>query len=250
MGFQRAQMTALGLDFERLEATTPKTLSPPANDPYWRGWERPLKNTEKAALLSHRTAWKSIVDADAPRLILEDDSLLSLGVPEFLAAVDSLTGVDHITLEVRGRKKLVACRFRNSGLPLRRLYQDRTGAAAYILWPSGAAKLLIRSNRRPAIADGVICASYDLVSLQAEPALAIQLDQCTRYGWSAPISVQSAISSTQLPICEYKGVAHRIQRILAQIRMGARRISFLWVAENREIAVSAERPPAILITGG
>ena len=50
LAVQQAQLARLSIAWERIEATTPASLSRPADDPYWSTWERPLRDTEKAVL--------------------------------------------------------------------------------------------------------------------------------------------------------------------------------------------------------
>src|SRR5256885_2066797 len=126
LALQRAQLMALGLPFERIEAVTPATLDPPAHDPLWHRWQRPLRPTEMALLASHVRAWQRVMTLAAPVLVLEDDALLATSVPAFLERVAPLGGIDHLSLETRSRKKLVA-RARDARAAMRRLWQDRTG---------------------------------------------------------------------------------------------------------------------------
>ena len=186
MSFQHTQMESLGLDWERLEAVTPHTLSRPPDHMHWQHWERSMKSMEIAILESHCKAWKRVENSGIPHLIIEDDAMLSTDVPRLLDKLESESGFDHVTLEVRNRKKLIGRHHPN--LPLRRLYQDRTGAGAYVLWPSGARKLLKRASARPGLADAVICAAYEMEIWQATPALAIQMDQCKTYSMIPPIN--------------------------------------------------------------
>ena len=237
MAFQAAQMAALDLAWERVEATTPETLPAPRDDPYWWRWERPMKAAEIAALASHITTWERVRAANAPRLIIEDDALLASDTSVFLRKIADQPGLDHVTLEVRGRKKLVGRR--HPDLPIRRLYQDRTGAAAYVLWPSGAGKLLSHVSARPGLADAVIATTYEMNSWQADPALAVQIDQCTAYGMARPISTDSSIGPDLPP--PRRGF-HLARRITAQLRLGLRQLSKSAVAERRRIALSADWP--------
>ena len=237
MNFQDVQMAALGLEWERMDAVTPETLPVPADDLRWQQWERPMKVIEIAVLASHCMAWERVRVAGAPHLIIEDDALLAAETPVFLQELKHEGGLDHVTLEVRSRKKLVGRRHRN--LPMRRLYQDRTGAAAYVLWPSGAGKLLSRADIRPGLADAVICAAYELNSWQADPGLAIQLDQCALYGMVQPIPTESSTSWDSPP--RGRGV-YRARRIAAQLHMGLRHLSKLFVAERRWIPLSSNWP--------
>ncbi|WP_416916241.1 MAG: glycosyltransferase family 25 protein [Roseicyclus sp.] len=177
MGFMEAQMAALGLPWERIEAVTPETLVPPEQDPVWHRWQRPMRVTEMALCASHRVAWERVVALGAPCLVLEDDAVLAASLPGFLEAVVGLAGVEHISLEARGRKKLMGRRLHDRA-PIRRLYQDRTGSAAYVVWPAGAAKLLAHARRAGAPSDALISSTYGMASWQADPALSVQLDHC------------------------------------------------------------------------
>ena len=237
MTFQAAQMAALGLVWERIEAATPETLPTPPDDLRWQRWQRPMRETEIAVLTSHATAWERVKAADIPHLIIEDDALLASDTPAFLRKIEVESGLDHVTLEVRNRKKLVGRRHPN--LPMRRLYQDRTGAAAYVLWPQGAGKLLSHAAARAGLADAVISTTYKMNSWQADPALAVQIDQCATYGIAQPIATESSISSVPPP--SRHGHYH-IRRITAQFFLGLRHLSKSAVAKRRQIALSTNWP--------
>ncbi len=236
LGFMAQQLDDFGLAWERLAALTAPEASAERPTCYWNRWERPLKDTEKACFLSHVSAWERVARDGVPMLILEDDALLSRRVPPLLAAVETRTGVDHLSLEVRGRKKLVGnlAEPLADGLATRPLYQDRSGAAAYILWPEGAKKLLSRARRAPGIADAVICAAYEIRSYQTEPACAVQLDQCGELGLTPPIETRSSIAAGR-PAPAGRSTGHRLRRAAAQLRMGLRALAHFHHARPRKI---------------
>ena len=238
MEFQRGQMAALGLECRRIEAVTADAAAQARPETYWERWERPMRPAERACLLSHVAAWERIAKTGRPALILEDDAVLSRRVPALLLALEAMPGTEHVTLEVRKRRKLLgrAARPVIPGIVLRRLYQDRSGAAAYVLSPSGAAKLLARARRGGALADALICRSYELESWQVEPACAVQLDRCEAYGIAAPIATASTIDGNGTA-ARSTGAGYRLRRILAQLRMGWRQVSRALVAERREVAL-------------
>ena len=246
MDFQRRQMASLGLDYERLEAVTPETLSPAAEDPFWTLWERPLRLGEKALFASHQKAWETVVRDNASRLILEDDALLSTETPAFLAQAEAFGKAERICLEVRGRKKLCSRRLSAVTPRIRRLYQDRTGSAAYVLWPSGARKLLARGKQRPGLSDAVMCAAYEVLSYQADPALAVQLDQCPVYGIRQVLETRSNLSSSPIPrradFSLRQRWLFRCRRVGVQLRMGRRALCCLWAASWREIPLARSWP--------
>lgn len=195
-GFQCAQARSRGLNLEIVPAITPADLSE-GHDLAWDRWHRPLMPTEKACFLSHRAAWRRVLALNEPCLILEDDALLSRHLPEFLAGLGQLQGIDHLTLEVRLRKKLLGERRQLAdSLGWAPLYQDRTGAAAYVLWPRGAQILLDQALREgAALADAFINDSPMLMSAQAVPALAIQSDVASDYGLVSPLVTTSYIQA-------------------------------------------------------
>lgn len=235
MAFQRRQLDRLGLPCLRIEAATPQTLDPPARDPFWQRWQRPMSDVEKAVLLSHRIAWRRVAAAREPHLILEDDAWLSDRTADLLARLAPMAGLDHCSLETRGRRKMIGRAPHPGCADIRRLYQDRTGAAAYVLWPSGARKLLARSDREAGIADAVICAAYEMSSWQAVPAMAIQMDQAERYGMQPPLVTRSSILSKPKPARETRARIFRVRRIAAQVRMGLRMLRSLPRARRVEV---------------
>lgn len=217
LGFQQAQAARLGLEIEIIAAVTVANLSPPAADPSWTRWQRPLRDVEKATLLSHRAAWARVIALNSPTLVLEDDAWLMPGAADFAAQVARLPGVEHLSLETRGRRKRLGQT--HPQLPgLRRLWLDRSGAAAYLLWPQGARKLLARSQSVPALADAVLVETPGLLRWQATPAQAIQIDMAAHYGLIPPIPVHSTIASVARPAG--RSLRYRLRRIAQQLRMG------------------------------
>ncbi|MBY4893707.1 glycosyltransferase family 25 protein [Rhodobacteraceae bacterium N5(2021)] len=232
MAFMAEQLAALGIAFDRLQATTPDTLSPPPNDPYWSLWERPLRTTEMAAMASHRAAWSRVLEEDAPMLILEDDALLHGVTPSFLGAVAPIDEAELVSLETRGRAKLISRKNHPQAL-IHRLWQDRSGAAAYVLRPAGARKLLARVAKAPGLADAILCAAYDVSAWQAVPAIACQLDMCEAYGMSPPLATVSVIDSEPRPTGP-KSRSQKLRRIWSQTRMGLRQL-IRWPGATRLI---------------
>ncbi len=227
--FQERQLSFLGIGFDFMPAFD-KNAEETADLPYWDTWERPLKRSERACLLSHQQAWQTVAEQDRPMLILEDDAVLSAKLPALLERLDEARDIEFVTLETRGRKKLLA-RIPADTLPLRRLYQDRSGAAAYILWPSGARTLLAATETKCGLADAVICACYSLVAFQADPPLAFQSDQAEREHVPVPLKTKSAISSETVK--GHRGTwRHRLRRVGAQIRMGLRQLQ-VWRLAHR-----------------
>lgn len=217
MAIMARQLDRLGLAWERLEACTPETLSPPADDAAWQRWQRPMRVTEMALTASHRLAWGQV--KDEPVLILEDDALLSVRTADFLHKIKDMTGVDHLSLETRGRRKLLD-RAAGGVWPM---HQDRTGAAAYVVWPRGARALIARAETVAAPADALI-SETSMQSHQAVPAMAVQFDICARYGITPPLQTVSQVDKVAKPPVA-RGAGFRRRRILGQLAMGLTALS-------------------------
>lgn len=241
--FQKAQLEMFGLEYEILNAISVEDIQPLVYAQHKNDWQRPLRNVEVACYYSHRTLWEKIIEIEEPALILEDDALMSKYVPDILNALATLQNIDYVTLEVRGRKKLVAHEgieiLPNCKSKMYRLYLDRTGTAGYILFPSGAKKLLDREERSGiGLADAHITACYELMGYQVEPAPLIQLDQCEYYSIVAPIEVKSNISNKGKPkMLLTRKIFFKLKRIKAQISQAIQQIKHLFGARRREIRI-------------
>ena len=246
LSFQEKQMLRLGLDYEILRAVSTQHISETTHYQLSMGWERPLRRTELACFLSHHKAWQVVLKKKQPMLVLEDDALLSRYSAILLKMIEQRTDCDLATLEVRNRQKIVG-----TGQPLVEdfslvpLYQDRTGAAAYVLWPSGAQILLDKAKTTPpGLADAFISSTYALRCLQVEPAAAIQLDQCEAYEVNNTLKTVSSISAEKKPDLTYatplENLRFQARRITAQYRMGMRRIQIMGKGERRFIKLRPE----------
>ena len=244
LAFQEKQFQKLGLSFEIMKAVSQEDLSQEEIETLSFGWERPLRSVELACFMSHKKAWEFVVKHNEPILILEDDALLSAHTKKILASLETKNSCDLATLEVRSRKKIVAKQGEqlSTDHKIFALYQDRTGAAAYVLWPSGAKKLLDKvTYSKPALADAFISSCYKLSAYQVEPAIAIQLDQCHAYDVTCMHSTNSTISqyakTSFKELTLFSSILFRYRRIYSQFRMAFRQMSCLRVSYKREIAI-------------
>ncbi|WP_168390991.1 glycosyltransferase family 25 protein [Acinetobacter indicus] len=252
LAFQQKQFARLGLSFQRLDAVSVDEISEEAYQRLGFGWQRPLRKVEVACFLSHQKAWETVVRANAPALILEDDAVLASHVPQLLEDIEhhNFKDIDLINFEVRSRKKIISktpvYSFANSQTNLFELYQDRTGAACYILYPSGAQKLLDKLEiSAPAIADGFIFSHYSLNSLQAEPAAVIQEDQLAAYGLVPEEQFESVIGRSEHFKPEYESIVEKLsfkkRRLMGQLVMAIRYMQVIGKAEKRFIALEKDR---------
>jgi glycosyl transferase family 25 len=237
---QNDQLTKLGLEYKILDATSIDDINEATYKKHYFDWQRTLKKTEVACYFSHRSAWNRVIKSKKPALILEDDAILSMHLPELLDSLNKIKNTDLINLENRSRKKFVSRSNIDIGCDskLLRLYQDRTGAAGYILWPSGAKKLIqLEQNKGIGLADAHITSCHSLKAFQVEPSPIIQLDQCRDYGITnsyTNVSSKSTVSSSH----NYKdGVYFIIKRLFYQLKLAFRQLFILTKSERRYISI-------------
>lgn len=238
--FQKEQLSFYKLAYQFLDAVSKDHISPEKYQQSFQDWQRPLKATEVACYYSHRTAWKKVIAANKPMLILEDDVLLSKSITQLLPALEMELNADLINLENRGRKKFVAKKGKTTvcDSQILRLYQDRTGAASYILWPSGAKKLIECEQKKGiALADAHITACHTLQSYQIEPAVAIQLDHCEYYQMLNPVDQILAKSSVSSRFNGKGNWKFWLRRLYHQVQLGWRQLGLLIISERRYINI-------------
>jgi len=237
---QNDQLTKLGLEYKILDATSIDDINEATYKKHYFDWQRPLRKTEVACYYSHRSAWSRVIKSRKPALILEDDAILSMALPKLLKNLNEIRNMDLINLENRSRKKFVSREYIDIGCNSRllRLYQDRTGAAGYILWPSGANKLIqFEKNKGIALADAHITSCHSLKAFQVEPSPVIQLDQCRDYGVTnsyTNFSSKSTVSSNH----NYKSGLYFIsKRLLYQLKLAFWQLFIFTKSKRRYISI-------------
>tara|TARA_B100000787_G_scaffold122797_1_gene92332 strand:- start:1674 stop:2459 length:786 start_codon:yes stop_codon:yes gene_type:complete len=237
---QKDQLTKLNLKFEIITAMTVEDISKDTYKKHFFDWQRPLRKTEVACYFSHKSAWNRVIKSKEPALILEDDAILSRFLPKLLDNLNSIQNTDLINLENRSRKKFVSRSYKDIACQskLLRLYQDRTGAAGYILWPSGAKKLIqFEINKGIGLADAQITSCYSLKGFQVEPSPIIQLDQCKDYGISN--SFTNVISKSTVSFSQNKsgGIYFILKRLFFQLKLASRQLLILPISKRRYISI-------------
>lgn len=238
--FQQDQLTKLGLEYNILDATPSDSISKATLNKHYFDWQRPLRKTEIACYYSHRHAWEVVIETKKPALILEDDAVLSKCVPELLKNLNKVDNNDLINLENRNRKKFVSRSHLDIGCnsKLYRLFQDRTGAAGYILWPSGANKLIqLEENSGIGLADAHITSCHELKAYQIEPSPIIQLDQCEAYGIINTFASTASNSTVSVGDKYNKTIYFTIKRALYQLNLALRQICLLSKSQRRYIQI-------------
>lgn len=248
--FQAQQAERLGLAVNFIDAQTPADMPEAFFQAHAFSWERPIKITEVACFMSHHRVWQQIADSHEPALVLEDDAILARNAPALLDWLSTLQGVDHVSLETRQRQKLLGLRSQKmpAGLAgaLHPLLQDRTGAAAYVLWPAGARILLSKFEQQGmGLADAFISSTYPLKSWQTVPAFAIQADMASAYGIACPIAPHSLIAREKVPSPPTRSSLHDLQfkwrRVLAQLRLAGRYLRCFWKARRQFVGIEPQQ---------
>ena len=238
LDFQTWQLGEMGFDFIRVDAFTPDNL-PKVRESYWNKWRRPLRPKERARLLSHGLAWDWVVE-NGPALILEDDAVLARSVPEILDNLESVDGIEYLSLEVRGRRKLLS----KSSIPIahgiasHRLYLDRLGSAAYVLWPEGAQKMINRVSRGAVCIEGIAQWARKMKCYQADPACAVQLDMAEKYGLSTPIEAKSLSDAERFP--QSQTIMQTVRLVTAQMHKVCRLLRYGLMSDRRKIELKPE----------
>lgn len=195
--FMEEQAQRLGIELARRPAVKADDIAQAEAEALNDRWERPLTGAELGCFLSHRTIWRDVAAGRDPVLVLEDDVMLSKRLAGVLPHLATLGGIDFLNLESFDRRRFVASVPRPvpGGTAVLRVHRDKSGSAAYLLWPAGARKLLRRAERGAAPVDAFLHGLRDLASWQAEPALAMQLHILEARGMPTPIPAGSSIQT-------------------------------------------------------
>lgn len=221
LAYQKTQLESLGIDYEIIEAVDASQLDENFYQEKSMSWERPLRRSELACCLSHVLAWKTVIKEDRPYLILEDDAILHKDTPSALSALSKQGNYDCVNFETRNRKKII----NKTKIPLSEAYtlskiiHNKSGAAAYLLWPSGAQILYNYYKKNgAAMADAILANCDHFKHFQIEPALAIQIDCCADYNIVPPIETASNISQQPKPTSNNR-LMFAFRRSKAQVKI-------------------------------
>ncbi|MDP9840768.1 glycosyl transferase family 25 [Neorhizobium huautlense] len=256
---QAYQLQRLGLSFEFMDATTAGDIPDEEMKRLQRRWARRLRDTEVSCALSHRKAWGIVAKAPRPMLVIEDDVILSTDIATVLTAAATLSDVDCVNLETFGAPKTLGRprALAQAGYTVAEVFRDSAGAAAYLLWPQGAQKLLTSLSMMLPLADAAINLAPNLRKLQIEPAAAIQVSILNK---SEPIShpVRRSLIATSRktkerpPLAEWLGYKIRRVRVSAIVltqnirSLGrSRRIIVDYADTNNALALLKEAFPEL-----
>lgn len=180
MAYQTAQMNRLALNATRVEAVTRGEITLGQLASNSGRAVRPFAGSELACLLSHANCWEIVANASAPMLIVEDDAVLSDRLPRVLDDLAEAHDNRVINLETYSDcPKYLSRRplntFKSDLCTLHTVIRGSAGAAAYILGPETARRLLESLKIHAALADAFLGLHAGRRSLQTVPALAAQM---------------------------------------------------------------------------
>lgn len=225
---QKQQFDKLNLSFKKISATCASKVDETYYHHIQQYAQRPIKKAEVACFLSHKKAWEQVIKADQPCIVLEDDAILVNDFSKILSDIEQLDDVDFINLEVQPRYKIVAKNpshhLSNKDYASYRLFLDKSGTGGYVLFPTGAKKLLNHSKHHFALADAFIYHCPKLKMYQIEPAALLQDVICPFYDIKPKNFSVSSILSTPDVLSSSFGFKQKIlfkkNRIKTQLYLG------------------------------
>jgi len=244
--FIQRQLDYLKLNYNFIKASTPqdiKKLYPNVKN----SWQRPLKEVEVACLHSHYRVWQKVINIDKPALILEDDVLISNKLKEILNYCKDLKNIDYINLESTGRKKYLnlknAILIPNIEYKIYKMYIDRNGAGGYILYPSGARKLINKFNTNNlALTDAFIKDGNSMNMYQIYPIALIQ--QCQANIYNLNISFETVSNISTQPNMKYDSfgvyIKLKINRLKAQLNQGLKLLKYFYRSKKVLVPIIKE----------
>lgn len=192
-----------------------------------------------------------VILENKPCAILEDDALLVHDFAQVLSEIETLNdpNIDLINLEVQPRYKVIAKHPTHSivdgGYDIYQLLLEKNGTGGYVLFPSGANKLLAEAQHRLALADAFIYGCSNLNLYQIEPAALLQDVICPAYNIpveTPPVSLIGAIKNT---VAFEPTLTHRMHfkknRIITQLHLGITTLIALSKGIKRQIAVDRDK---------
>lgn len=252
MARMQALLEARGLVWRRIPAVDGRALSDETLDEWsirHGDGERLLSPGEIGCLLSHREAWRLIVDSNEPGIVIEDDLHLSADAHELMSAAAWLPAdADLVKIETTGKTVAVDRRWITAGAGhhLVRLRGAHLGTGGYIVTPGAARRLLMTITRCDRAIDHLLFDPqspifHSLVTYQLNPALCIQDQFLTRdrAGLDGEIERSWAIHKAPMPL--HRKLARELRRLGQQIRAAIAGMPFGSV-RNCRIPFPADRP--------
>lgn len=243
MAFQTDQLNQLEIEFQRIPAYKIDSKEDAIFKKFHNTWQRPLKIAEVSCFFSHKTIWDLIIKNNQAMIVLEDDAFLAPDIKLVIQDLKKLKKIDYVNIETRYKRRRLLDnnpKQKVGNSELLRLYQGRSGTGGYILWPTGAKKLLLKMEKEGiGLVDKFINSAYSLKSYQVSPAPLIQLDQCELHQLHAPIKTATSISSkSKKKAIKSAYLNYRYKRLLGQIKIGLNHLRHIHHSSQQRIEIS------------
>lgn len=179
--FQLAQAERLGITLEFINAVSVDDLPARVLQNAANEWTRRIRAQDVACTFSHWRVWEMIAEQSEKICVLEDDVLLSHQFKDVL---------DHIETRQEGWNCVYDLEYahahhklgrtpvwKNTDLNVtaRRLYKNKHGAAAYVMGPKAAQRLLSEATGYRMM-EAFLWTRGWMQQMQIEPCQAVQLD--------------------------------------------------------------------------
>lgn len=176
--FQRAQFGILGMEFERVQAVTGDAVDDGYYERMKASGTRLMTRNEVGCFLSHKSCWQICAQGDEAVLVLEDDAVLSPDFAELASGLFSYAKDNSVlvNLEHFSHKKLLGkpVSMLNEAYSIDQMVFGAGGAAAYILTPAIALKVIAAAEQSISLTDTFLYGFTDIDYVQVLPAIAIQ----------------------------------------------------------------------------
>lgn len=179
--FQQAQAERLNLKVEFINAVSVDNLPARVLQNAANEWTRAIRAQDVACTFSHWRAWEIIAEQTEQVCVLEDDVLLSERFKDVLDYIDrrrdGWSCVYDLEFANYDHKLSRSPVWRNASLKVaaHRIYKNKRGAAAYVLGPKAAERLLREANGYRMM-EAFLWTRRWMRQLQIEPCQAVQLD--------------------------------------------------------------------------
>jgi glycosyl transferase family 25 len=242
--FHEQQARKYKVDIQYFDAVDGASLSDESFNALRYTYLRPLSKGEVGCFLSHKALWQKCVSLNEPIIILEDDAILSPNFMSVASQVLSLKDIDRVNLEGYYPQKKT---FGNKvialdGFSLTELYQERAGAAAYALWPSGASKLLKHYEKKATLADVALKKRF-LTTYQLEPVVVVQALICDHYEIPHSLTLNHTTLGSAGKHSDYSrkwAIILKCKRILSELKKSVVNLSYLF-AKRRAVRVDKDQ---------
>jgi glycosyl transferase family 25 len=249
--FQQRQASRLGLEIEFIDAVSVRDLSESTLQKAANEWTRKIRAQDIACTFSHRLVWERVAHQAEKVCVLEDDVLLSNSFKSVLDYIDSRNEPWNCIydIEYASYKHTVGRNpaWQNPKLQVvsRKIYKNKRGAAAYILGPKVAQKLLSEATHY-SMMEAFLWTRNWTQQMQVEPCLAVQLDVFDREANFGPQHLEPPFPQAYAVYQNTSWTKAKLKRLSVSLEEAGAFCQGLLFGERRHLSFRPEQflPPA------